>query len=440
MTASLDETHHPELTSWVASANATDGDFPIQNLPFGVFREKAGPGRWRGGVAIGNCVLDLDALAQEGLDDPQASVALRAACGPVLNPLMALGRPAWKALRLALSRGLRAGAPERGRWERALLRQVDVEMGLPASIGDYTDFYTSIHHATNVGRLFRPDNPLLPNYRWIPIGYHGRSSSIAVSGGSFRRPTGQTLAAGAQAPELGPSKRVDHELEVGVFIGPGNERGVPIPIGEAEDHIFGLCLINDWSARDIQSWEYQPLGPFLSKNFSTTLSPWIVTMEALKPYRVPFRRGEAEPVPLLYLDDAGNRDRGALDLNMEVLVQTETMKSRSEAPARLSSTNFSRSAYWTPAQLVAHHTVNGCNLRPGDLFGTGTLSGPALGEEGSMLELTRGGKDPVQLPNGERRTFFEDGDTVVFKAWSGRPGAPRIGFGEVRSTVLPGSS
>ena len=432
-----DETHDPALTSWVASANAAGSDFPIQNLPFGIFRSKGGLGHWRGGVAIGDHVLDLDVLASDGLADPQAHEALQAAIGPTLNALMALGRPAWAALRRALSSGLRVGSHERPRWERAIVPQADIEMGLPAEIGDYTDFYTSIQHATNVGRLFRPDNPLLPNYRWVPIGYHGRASSIAVSGDSFRRPQGQTLAADAEVPVLGPSRRLDHELELGLFIGPGNGRGVPVPIDDAEGRMFGLCLLNDWSARDIQAWEYQPLGPFLSKNFATTISPWIVTMEALHPYRTPFVRADGEPGPVSYLDSASNRERGAVDITLEVQLQTSAMRARSEEPVRLTSTNFSSSAYWTLAQLIAHHTVNGCNLRPGDLFGTGTLSGPADGQQGSMLELTRGGREPVRLPNGEQRTFFEDGDTVIFKAWCERQGAARIGFGEVRSTVLP---
>jgi fumarylacetoacetase len=432
----VNETHDPALRSWVVSANAPGCDFPIQNLPFGVFREKGGQGPWRGGVAIGDQVLDLAALAREGFTDPVADAALRAASGPNLNPFMALGRSAWRALRQALSRGLREGAAERKRFEQALLAQRDVEMKLPAEVGDYTDFYTSIHHATNVGRLFRPDNPLLPNYRWVPIGYHGRVSSLDVSGDSFRRPQGQTLPPGADVPVVGPSRRLDHELELGLFIGPGNDRGRPITIDEAEDRMFGLSLLNDWSARDLQAWEYQPLGPFLSKNFATTLSPWIVTMDALEPYRVPFERGAGEPQPLPYLDSPGNREHGAVDLTLQVLLQTQAMRERGDAPVRLTTTNFSRSAYWTLAQLVVHHTVNGCNLRPGDLLGTGTQSGPDAGEEGSMLELTRGGREPIALPSGEQRTFFEDGDTVVFKGWCERPGAARIGFGEVSATVL----
>jgi fumarylacetoacetase len=432
----LNETHDPALRSWVESANVRGCDFPIQNLPFGVFRTRGGEALWRGGVAIGDQVLDLAALAHEPLIDPLAQAALRAASAPTLNPLMALGRPAWAALRLALSRGLREGAPQRERWQEALVAQADAEMRVPADVGDYTDFYTSIHHATNVGRLFRPDNPLLPNYRWVPIGYHGRASSLGVSGEVFHRPKGQTLAPGAELPVLGPTRRLDHELELGLFVGPGNERGAPISIDDAEAHMFGVTLLNDWSARDLQAWEYQPLGPFLSKSFATTLSPWIVTFDALEPYRAPFERTAGEPQPLPYLDGPANRARGAIDLTLEVQLQTRPMRQRGDAPVRLTSTNFRRSAYWTLAQLVAHHTVSGCNLRPGDLLGTGTLSGPDAGEEGSMLELTRGGREPVSLPDGEQRTFFEDGDTVVFRGWCERSGAARIGFGEVRATVI----
>jgi fumarylacetoacetase len=348
---------------------------------------------------------------------------------------MAMGPSAWSALRGALSRGLRADSPEQERWAAFLLSQSDVEMGLPAEVGDYTDFYISIHHATNVGRMFRPDNPLLPNYRWVPIGYHGRSSSLAVSGDVFNRPRGQLLRSDEQTPVLGPTQRLDHELELGLFIGAGNERGAPIALDEAESAMFGLCLLNDWSARDFQAWEYQPLGPFLSKNFATTLSPWIVTMDALAPYRTKFERASGEPQPLPYLDSEANRQRGAIDLNLEVDLQTQAMRQRGDLPTRISSTNFRRTAYWTLPQLIAHHTVNGCNLRPGDLMGSGTQSGPDSGEEGSMLELTRGGREPLTLPDGDTRAFFEDGDTVVLRGWCERPGLARVGFGEARATI-----
>jgi fumarylacetoacetase len=307
---------------------------------------------------------------------------------------------------------------------------------VPARIGDYTDFYTSVYHATNIGRQFRPDNPLLPNFKWIPIGYHGRASSIRVSGQTFPRPLGQTMAPGASEPAFGPCKRLDYELELGVFMGSGNTLGEPIPITQAEASVFGLCLLNDWSARDIQAWEYQPLGPFLSKNFATTISPWIVTLEALAPYRVPFTRPEGDPQPLAYLESPANRAQGAIDVQLEVLLQTQAMREAGEDAARLTRTSY-RHAYWTVAQLVAHHTVNGCNLAPGDLLGTGTLSGPTLEEAGALIELTVGGKQPLALPNGQTRTYLEDGDAVVLRGWCEKAGAARIGFGECAGLVLP---
>ncbi|WP_341702828.1 fumarylacetoacetase [Ferrovibrio sp.] len=437
MSSRLDDTHDPSLKSWVASANTPTAEFPIQNLPHGVFRERGGRGVWRGGVAIGDRVLDLAAIPPDIFEAPTVTVALRAASASTLNGYLALGRRYWSALRQALSLGLREGSKHQAVLTKALLGQHDVEMRLPTAVGDYTDFYTSIHHATNVGKLFRPDNPLLPNYRWVPIGYHGRSSSLAVSGESIRRPQGQTLAPGAEAPTVGPSKRIDHELELGLFIGPGNERGAPVSIENADDQMFGLCLLNDWSARDLQAWEYQPLGPFLAKSFATTISPWIVTMDALEPFRAPFERDAGEPQPLPYLDSPENRERGAIDLKLEVYLLTKSMRDQGKDPARISTANFAKSAYWTLAQLVTHHTVNGCNLQPGDLLGTGTQSGSAPGEEGSLLELTRGGKEPIELPGGEKRIFLEDGDTIIFKGWCERPGVARIGFGEVAATILP---
>ena len=433
----LNQTHDPALRSWVSSANRPGCDFPIQNLPFAVFRRKGSDEPWRGGVAIGDQIVDLAAIVLGGLlPDDASSAALHAAAEPSLNRFMAMGREAWSALRLGLSRALREGSPQARTWHTALVAQADAEYAVPAQVGDYTDFYTSIHHATTVGRLFRPDNPLLPNYQWVPIGYHGRASSLGVSGQSFRRPLGQTLAPGASAPVLAPSRRLDYELELGLFVGTGNPRGAPIGIADAEAHMFGLCLLNDWSARDLQSWEYQPLGPFLSKNFATTLSPWIVTMEALAPYRAAFERPAGDPQPLPYLDSPENRERGAIDLTLEVLLQTQKMREAGEAPVRVSLTNFQRSSYWTLAQLLVHHTVNGCNLQPGDLLGSGTQSGPDAGEEGSLLEMSRGGKQAFSLPNGEQRTFLEDGDTVILKGWCERPGAARIGLGEVAGTVL----
>jgi fumarylacetoacetase len=346
---------------------------------------------------------------------------------------MAAGPHAWSALRLALSRLLRSEAIPR---PQALVAQADAQFALPAQIGDYTDFYTSIHHATTVGKLFRPDNPLLPNYKWVPIGYHGRSSTIGVSGQAFRRPRGQVRAANDLEPSFGPSGRLDYELEVGIFVGGGNAQGEPIEAAEAESHVFGLCLLNDWSARDLQAWEYQPLGPFLSKNFASTISPWIVTLEALAPYRAAWQRDADDPQPLPYLDYAGLRGGGGFDIELEVLLETEDMRRDGQAPARLSQSNF-RHSYWTVAQLLAHHTVNGCAMRAGDLLGSGTQSGPGAEEAGSLLELTVGGKQPLTLPNGQTRLFLEDGDRIVMRGWTARDGLPRIGFGEVAGTVLP---
>ena len=439
----LNETHDPSLHSWITTANTPGTDFPLQNLPFAVFRRQASAERFCGGVAIGDQIVDLAALAKLGVFDGAAGAALQAAAGDTLNPLMAAGPAAWSALRLALSRALRDGSGSGSASTAAqqalascLVPQASAEYTVPARIGDYTDFYTSVHHATNIGRQFRPDNPLLPNYKWVPIGYHGRTSSIGVSGQQFRRPLGQTLPPGAAQPQFGPCKKLDYELELGIFIGAGNADGAPIAMDQAEAHVFGLCLLNDWSARDIQAWEYQPLGPFLSKNFATTVSPWIVTLEALAPFRLPFTRPADDPQPLPYLQSAANRAAGALDLQLEVLLQSSQMRAHGMAACRLTLTSY-RHAYWTIAQLVAHHTVNGCNLQPGDLFGSGTLSGPTLEEAGALIELTVGGKQPLTLPDGQTRTYLEDGDTVVIKGWCARPGAARIGFGACCGTVLP---
>ncbi|WP_417223295.1 fumarylacetoacetase [Amphritea sp.] len=430
----LNETHHPDLRSWVSSANHANADFPIQNLPFAEFRRKGSNEAFRGGVAIGDQVLDLAAV--NGLFSGDAALGAAACAAPSLNHFMSLGAPVWSALRLALSRALREGAAEQGALADSLIAQADVEYSLPCQIGDYTDFYTSVFHATRVGSLFRPDNPLLPNYKWVPIGYHGRSSSIDVSGQTFRRPQGQTKAPEAEAPSLNACKRLDYELEVGIYIGKGNALGEPVALDDTDEHVFGYCLFNDWSARDIQAWEYQPLGPFLAKNFASTVSPWIVTNEALLPYRTEFKRDAADPQPLPYLTSEKNTQQGALDIQLEVLLQTEQMRNQHEAPTPLSASNFVYS-YWTVAQMVAHHTVNGCNLRPGDFFGSGTQSGPEHTQGGSLLELSRGGKEAISLPNGEQRTFLEDGDTVVMRGYCQQPGGARIGFGEVASTVLP---
>jgi len=429
----LNETHDATLTSWVASANVAGADFPIQNLPFGVFRRRDAGEAFRIGVAIGDRILDLAAVAKtktllarivvDALGDPDATT---------LNALMSRGSATSSALRLGLSRALRSGATEEGELTACLRAQDGAEYAVPAQIGDYTDFYASVHHATNIGKLFRPDAPLLPNYKWVPIGYHGRASTIGVSGQAFPRPVGQTMPPNATSPSFGPSKRMDYELELGIFIGAGNDDGTPIPIAEAEEHIFGFCLLNDWSARDIQAWEYQPLGPFLAKNFASTISPWIVTREALAPFRTAWTRPESDPQPLPYLDAPTVRAQGAIDIRLEVSLAT----AKSPSPMHLTTSSF-KHAYWTIGQMVAHHTVNGCRLVAGDLFGSGTSSGPTADEAGALIELVEGGKKPLSLPNGETRTFLEDGDTVVMRAWCEKPGAARIGFGECRGTVLP---
>ena len=422
MTIALNATHDPKLRSWVASANEAGCDFPIQNLPFGRFRAAGSSEALRIGVAIGDQVLDLKAAGLVDSDD--------------MNALMSASAKERQALRAAISAGLAEGSGRQAAWSKALLPQAKAEMTVPCRIGDYTDFYPGIHHATTIGKLFRPDQPLMPNYKWVPIGYHGRASSIGVSGQAFKRPQGQTKAPDAAEPSFGPSKRLDYELELGFFVGRGNALGEPIALGEAEDHLFGVALLNDWSARDIQAWEYQPLGPFLSKNFASTLSPWIVTMEALAPFRARFERPAEDPQPLAYLDAPSNRESGALDITLEVLLQTAKMRAEGVAPARLTRGNTTEAAYWTAAQLVAHHTVNGCNLQPGDLLGSGTLSGPKPDEAGSLIELTQGGKQPITLPNGEKRTFLEDGDTLVIRGYCERAGSVRIGLGEVSGTVV----
>lgn len=432
----INETHDINLTSWVESANQAGTDFPIQNLPFAVFRPKNTEQTPRGGVAIGDYVLDLAKVAQANLFTGEAKTALDAANAPALNEFMSLGQSYWSALRLALSRALRTGAAEQSALSDALIAQSDVEYTMPCHIGDYTDFYTSIYHATAVGKLFRPDNPLLPNYKWIPIGYHGRSSSIDISGQTFHRPKGQTKAPNADTPSFGPCKRLDYELELGIFLGKGNNLGDSIAIDDADDHVFGFCLFNDWSARDIQPWEYQPLGPFLAKNFASTISPWIISTEALAPYRQAWTRDENDPQPLAYLDSSKNREQGALDIQMDVAIHTEQMR-QAGAPAKQVSQSSFKHSYWSVAQMVAHHTVNGCNFIAGDMIGSGTQSGPNHEEAGSLLELSRGGKESIDLGNGETRTFLEDGDTVIMRGWCEKDGFARIGFGEVASTVLP---
>jgi fumarylacetoacetase len=428
----LDATHDPEARSWLASANQNGCAFPLQNLPFAVFRRASSSEPFRGGVAIGDQIIDLRALANARLFMAEAAEGVRAGSLPALNTLMQLGPGVWSALRHALFAAMAQGSAHESALQACLVPQSAAEFSLPAQIGDYTDFYISIHHATAIGRLFRPDNPLLPNYKWIPIGYHGRSSSVGVSGQKFPRPQGQRSSGGA--PTVGPSSRLDYELELGIFIGAGNAPGEPISLADAEDHIFGLCLLNDWSARDLQGWEYQPLGPFLAKNFATTISPWVVTLQALAPFRAPFTRPDTDPQPLPYLESQRNREAGAIDIRLEAFIQTAGMRGRGAAPQRVSQTSF-RHAYWTIAQLVAHHTVNGCNLRPGDLFGSGTQSGPTPAEAGSLVELSKGGTQALSIGD-ERRTFLEDGDSVIFRGWCERPGAVSLGFGEVCGEVL----
>ena len=416
-------TLNPSLRSWVTTANLSGSDFPIQNLPFGRFRTISTE-PWRIGVAIGDMVLDLKAAELINHSD--------------MNQLLAMKKEDRVALRIAISNGLKEDASvNRSAFEQSLFKQSSVEIGMPCEVGDYTDFYVGIHHATAVGKLFRPDNPLLPNYKWVPVGYHGRSSTLNVSGTSFPRPCGQIKVADTDAPIFQPSARLDFELEIGVVIGQGNKQGQPIAIEKAEDHVFGLTLFNDWSARDIQAWEYQPLGPFLSKNFASTLSPWIVTMEALSPFRQEFKRPDGEPQPLAYLSSEVNSLQGAFDVKLEVLIQTEAMRKAGLPFERLTYSNFNEAAYWTVAQMVTHHTINGCSLRSGDLFGTGTLSGPKPEQAGSLLELTQGGKKAITLSNGEKRIFLQDGDSIALKGWCEKSGAVRIGFGECIATVIP---
>jgi fumarylacetoacetase len=435
-----DETHQPDLRSWVESANDPETDFPIQNLPFGVFRRRGTTEPARVGVAIGVQILDVTAAVRTGAfaEDPDAGRAANLCAAPELNPLMAAGPLAARALRRALSALLRAESGAAPEAAKALVPQVDAELHLPASIGDYTDFYASVFHATNVGSMFRPDNPLLPNYKYVPIGYHVRSSSIIVSGTPVRRPRGQTRddSSGA-APSFGPTRRLDYELEVGAFVGRGNVLGAPIPIDRAAEHVFGLCLLNDWSARDIQAWEYQPLGPFLAKSFATSISPWVVTADALAPFRAPaFERPAGDPSPLAYLDAADDGARGSFDVTLEAYLASREMRDRGVPAMRLSRSRFA-DMYWTVAQLVAHHSSNGCNLRPGDLLGSGTVSGEMKGARGCLLELTWRGTEPIQLPSGETRRFLEDGDEVIFRGYCERDGWRRIGFGECRGVVGP---
>ena len=418
----MNETHNPELRSWVESANVAGCEFPIQNLPFGVFKRKNSKENPRGGVAIGDQILDLAAV---GINT-----------GPTLNVLAAAGRPTWKALRKLLSDAL-CNPKNRKKFSKQLVPMTQAELFLPVAIGDYSDFYTGIHHATTVGKIFRPDNPLLPNYHWVPIGYHGRASSIIVSGTPVVRPNGQTKSPDAQSPVFGPSKRLDFELELGFVIGPGNPLGKPVPISKALDHVFGVVLFNDWSARDIQAWEYQPLGPFLAKSFASTVSPWIVTLEALEPFRcAAFPRTGGLPAPLPYLFKEADQREGGYAIDMEMHLRSARMRAQKLPPQRLTRSNF-RHSFWTAAQIVTHQASNGCNLQPGDLLGSGTISGPTPDSLGSMLELAQAGKAPIALPTGETRVFIEDGDEVIQRSRCVRGGYASIGFGEAAGVIKP---
>ena len=414
------------MKSWCDSAEGSD--FPLENLPLGIF--SVGERRRRAGTAIGDYVLDLTGIVDLLDEDWRADLSQ-----PVLNSWLARGPDAQQALRLRLQE-LLSDDKYRDEVEPQLVGQTEVRLHVPCLVGDYTDFYVGIHHATNVGKQFRPDNPLLPNYKYVPIGYHGRASSVRASGEPVIRPSGQRKAPDAAAPEYGPSRRLDYELELGIWIGQGNELGQPVPIGEAAGHIAGYCLLNDWSARDLQAWEYQPLGPFLAKNFLTSVSPWVVSPQALAPFRKPMPpRPSGDPEPLPYLSDEADRNSGALGIELEVTLTTEKMRQAGVAPQVLSRGSADAAMYWSAAQIVAHHSSNGCNLQPGDLIGTGTLSTDSAGGLGSLLEISQGGKEAVQLPNGETRSFLEDGDEVTLKAWCEGEGV-RIGFGECVGRVV----
>ena len=434
--AILDHTHDPAARSWLAAANAPGCDFPIQNLPFAVLRAQGSSDSFRGAVAIGDQALDLAALLATGLLKGRAAEALALAAEPTLNQLMAAGPEAWRALRHALFALLAEGAAQQDAVRACLLPLDAVDYALPARIGDYTDFYTSLDHAINCMRIMRPDADVTPNFRWLPQAYHGRVSTIGVNGQRFHRPRGQVVPRGATTPVYAPCAAMDYELELGLWIGPGNAAGQPVAIDRAEQQIFGVCLLNDWSARDIQVWEMAPLGPFHAKNFATTVSPWIVTLDALAPYRAAWTRPAADPQPLAYLEPGEQRATAALDIQLEVWLQSEAARRDGRGATRLTGTSF-RHQYWSVAQMIAHHTAGGCALQPGDLIGTGTISGPGPGEAGALIELARGGQAPVDIGGGEQRGFLHDGDTVILRGWCEKAGAARIGFGECRGTVMP---
>src|SRR6202795_2010927 len=401
MALPLNETHDPARRSWVESANAPESEFPIQNLPFGVFCPAAGMPP-RVGVAIGDQILDVAAAGPtlEGF----AAEAARAGGAPFLNLIMSLGPQAWSALRLGLSRALSARHGNKN-ISQHLTPMAQAEIRLPVAFRNFTDFFASIFHASNAGRMFRPDNPLMPNYKYVPVAYHSRASSVRVSGTPVKRPQGQRKGQNEDAPSYGPSRNLDFELELGAFIGMGTELGTMVPVSKAAEHVFGYCLLNDWSARDIQAWEYQPLGPFLGKNFATTVSLWVVTQEALAPFHIAaFTRPQGDPAPLPHLDDAGDRTQGGLDITLEAYVSTAAMRHAGTAPLRITHPSFAL-IYWTVAQMIAHHTSNGCNLCTGDLIGSGTVSGPEKSSWGSLLELSARGREPLELPGGEKRGF-----------------------------------
>ncbi len=438
---SLDPTNDPSLKSWIAAANDARADFPIQNIPFGVFRRKNSDEPARCATAIGDQVIDLAALHDAGLFEDTLVAGENVFAHPALNAFMAMGRPAWRSARERIIELFLDSSPTLR--DNARLRQIALtpiagaELLVPAQIGDYTDFYASVHHATNVGSMFRPDNPLLPNYKHIPIGYHGRASSIIPSGAPVRRPLGQTKADDAAAPTFGPCRLLDYELEVGLYVGPGNRLGEPIDIDAAPDQVFGISLVNDWSARDIQKWEYQPLGPFLAKSFATTVGPWIITLDALRPYRLPGPyRAEGDPKPLPYLTPSVADEAWAIDLTLEVLIATAKMREQKLPPARVSIGSF-RDMFWTITQMLTHHASNGCNLRPGDLMASGTVSGTEKESRGCLLERTWRGSEPIALPTGESRKFLEDGDEVIIRGWCENSIARRIGLGECRAIIAP---
>jgi fumarylacetoacetase len=433
MTYEINETHDPNLKSWVESANEPNTDFPIQNLPFCAFSRDSDPDSVSVGIRIGDMILDIEeeilGLYYDADPDLYAGIEFFAICPPDVR----------SAIRKVMSEGLSLGVEDefREELEQVLFPVEECILEPTFIVGDYTDFYCSIYHATNVGSMFRPENPLLPNYKYVPIGYHGRASSIVISGTDIKRPKGQNRTDQEAPPVFIPCKSLDYEMEVGFFVGRGNELGTSIPIGEAEKHIFGLCLVNDWSARDIQAWEYQPLGPFLAKNFATTISPFVVTMEALAPFRTEaFEREAGDPAPLDYLADEQNEQFGGIDINLKVFIQTQKMRDENIEPFLLSKSNM-KDLYWTIGQMLTHHASNGCNLQTGDLIATGTISGKEKSERGSMLELSWRGTEPIELPSGETRRFLEDFDEIIMKGYCEREGFRRIGFGECRGRILP---